>query len=149
MDATVSYLQDLTGEVSKAGFSLIFADGMQYPITKYPAEMGYGPNQDAMTLTEALQNVLDTMQKEAVKNGSEIVPVFAGECYLGENESYYNGSPDTIQTDLAAPVLVSGRESEILDAVQLEKGKLIPVISSTEQISALESAGISQYLLKE
>lgn len=149
MDAAVTYLQDLTSEISKAGFSLIFADGIQYPSTKYPAEMGYGPNKASMTLTEALQNVLDTMQQEAVKNGSEVIPVFVGECYVGENENYYNGSPDTLQTDMAAPVLTSDRETEILDAIQLDKEKLIPVISSEDQISILESAGITQYLLKE
>ena len=149
MDAAVDYLAGLTGEIAEAGFSLIFADGMQFPITRYPAEMGFGPNQDSMTQTEALQNVLDTMQAEAAKGGAEVVPVFAGECYLGENESYYGGSPDAIETELAAPVLAAGRETEILNAVLLDKENLIPVISSAEQIPVLEAAGITQYLIKE
>lgn len=149
MDAAVDYLAGLTGEIAEAGFSLIFADGMQYPITRYPAEMGFGPNQDSMTQTEALQNILDTMQTEAAKAGAEVIPVFAGECYLGENESYYSGSPDTIETELAAPVLEAGRETEILNAVLLDKENLIPVISSAEQIPVLEATGITQYLIKK
>lgn len=147
MEAAVEYLGDLSAEIAGAGFDEIFAAGIQYPDTRYPAQMGYGPNASSMTLTEALQNVLDTMNSRAAVSGAEVIPVFEGSCYLGENDSLYNGSPDTLQTEKAAPILESGRETEILAAIQLPEDQLIPVVTSEEQISALEAAGVRQYLL--
>lgn len=145
MPAAVEYLESITAEISAAGFTTIFAAGLQYPETKYPQQMGYGPNSDSMDLTEALQAALDSITSAAAAEGAEVIPVYLGECYLGENETFYNGSPDNLVSDLAAPVLTAGREAEILAAIRIPAEKLVPIIQES-LLSLVQEAGIEQYL---
>ena len=75
MPAAVDYLADLSEEIAGAGFERIFVCGLQYPDTKYLDEMGFGPNKDAMTAVEALQNVLDRMTSAAASTPVPPAPV--------------------------------------------------------------------------
>ena len=147
MPAAKEYLVDITTEIAQAGFTRIFAAGIQYPETRFPQQMGYGPNQDSMDLTQALQSVLDSLISAGTANGAEIIPVYIGECYLGENENFYNGSPNTLKSDYSAPILTEGKETEILDAIQTPVENLIPVIQY-DQLEKLEAKGLKQYLIE-
>ena len=69
MPAAVEYLSDLTQEITAAGFEELFVCSIQYPDSRYRTEMGLGPNQNSMTATEALQNVLDRMTAAAAVSG--------------------------------------------------------------------------------
>lgn len=146
MPAAREYLRDLAGEVAEAGFVRIFAAGLQYPDTRYPQQMGYGPYQDTMTLTEALQATLDEMESAAAASGASVIPVYAGEGYLGEADSLYGGSPAAIEAESVSPILPEGRENEVLAAIS-DRSTLIPTVSEG-QLSLLEEAGIHQYLVE-
>ncbi|MGI5893235.1 MAG: putative glycoside hydrolase [Candidatus Merdivicinus sp.] len=146
MTATQEYLDAIVEEIAQAGFERIFAAGMQYPDTRYPQQMGYGPNQSSMTLTEALQVTLNGMESATAAHDSTIIPIYMAEGYLGENDALYGGSPDQIQSEEAAPILPEGQENAVLQAIQTSKDLLIPVITSS-QISLLEQNQISQYFV--
>ena len=147
MANAVDYLASLSGEIAEAGFETIFACGIQYPNSKYPAEMGFGPEKSSMTTVEALQNVLDQMETQAARHGSAVVPVFLGDGYLEQTNGLYSDSANVFQSDVTSPLLDEGRESEILAAVTAPVNSLIPSIHSESQIPLLETAGIDQYLV--
>ena len=146
MPAARAYLADLTAEIAGAGFEQIFAAGLQYPDTRYPQQMGYGPYQDSISLTGALQAALNEMESAAAAAGGSVIPVYAGEGYLGEADSLYGGSPAAIESERACCILPEGRESEVLAAVPDRDG-LIPAVAES-QLSTLEAAEISQYLVE-
>lgn len=146
MPAAREYLSAIAGEVAEAGFARIFAAGLQYPDTRYPQQMGYGPYQDTMTLTEALQAALDEMVSAAARHDAAVIPVFAGEGYLGEADDLYGGSPAAITAETVAVILPEGRESEVLAAIP-DTEVLIPAVSEG-QLAVLETAEIRQYLVE-
>lgn len=146
MPAAREYLSAIAGEVAEAGFAQIFAAGLQYPDTRYPQQMGYGPYQDTMTLTEALQAALDEMVSAAARYDAEVIPVYAGEGYLGEADDLYGGSPAAITAEKVSVILPEGRESAVLAAIP-DTEALIPVVGES-QLAALETADIRQYLVQ-
>lgn len=147
MPAAVDYLADLSEEIAGAGFERIFVCGLQYPDTKYLDEMGFGPNKDAMTAVEALQNVLDRMTSAAARRSGTVIPVFQGQGYLEPANRLYADSANVFQAEYTSPLLVQGQEAEILDAVTAGKDTLVPSIQSEEQFPLLKEKGIDQYLI--
>lgn len=147
MPATVEYLSDLTQEITAAGFEELFVCSIQYPDSRYRTEMGLGPNQNSMTATEALQNVLDRMTAAAAVSGGSVIPVFRGEGYLEEENLFYSANANFFQSQQLSPILTAGQESEILATVAASKDTLIPSLTSEDQLPLLTSAGIEQYLI--
>lgn len=147
MANAVDYLASLSGEIAEAGFETIFACGIQYPNSKYPAEMGFGPEKSSMTTVEALQNVLDQMETQAARYGGSVIPVFLGDGYLEQTNGLYSDSANIFQADVTSPLLDEGRESEILAAVTAPVHSLVPSLQSESQIPLLKAAGIEQYLV--
>lgn len=146
MPAAREYLDAITSEIAAAGFERIFAAGLQYPDTRFPQQMGYGPDQASMSLTEALQLTLDGMETAAAKENAVVIPIYQGEGYLGEKDALYGGSPAAIDSDSQSPILPEGREAEVLAAVD-DTADIIPVIRPAQQ-SLLEQNQINQYLVE-
>ena len=147
MANAVDYLASLSGEITKAGFKTILACGIQYPNSKYPDDMGFGPDAGSISTVDALQNVLDQMETEAARNGGTVIPVFQGEGYLEQTNGLYSDSANVFTADRTSPILTGGQENQILAAVTAPVQSLVPSIQSADQISLLETAGISSYVV--
>ena len=95
---------------------------------------------------QALQAALDEMVSAAARYDAEVIPVNAGEGYLGEADDLYGGSPAAITAEKVSVILPEGRESEVLAAIP-DTEALIPVVGES-QLAALETADIRQYLVQ-
>lgn len=171
-----SYNTKVVEELAKAGFAEVQLCSVQFPDISYKPRTDMTGEK---TIPQILTQYINEAKKVAEQNGAKVLVSYNATAYLTTQKISYGGEAGEIQADRISPVIrlsdygtkltigktvlenPSGDITKTLDTVlstiktktAAQKPEIIPVLvggkDRTAMISALQKAGIQNYIIQE